>query len=151
MSLSPYLDHRECSLTSGHPLSVACRCLGGRGTEKQRTWRLGSNGLQDTHSPPQRRCLTGRRNYRKDKWGGGVHRAGWPHQHGAGQRWLPRFTFYRRPQELLICWEHSSATAQGPRMGGGGGMGYLNGLNLSKRASGLKLGMIPNKEIKKCG
>lgn len=70
MSLSPYLAHRACSLTAGHPLSVACRCLWGRGTEKQRMWKQGSNGLQDTRSLPQRRCLPGRRNYRKDKRGG---------------------------------------------------------------------------------
>lgn len=71
MSLSPYLAHRVCSLTAGHPLSVACRCLWGRGTQKQKMWTQGSNGLQDTPSPLQRRCLLGRRNYRKDKWGGG--------------------------------------------------------------------------------
>ena len=71
MYLSPYLVHRVCSLTAGHPLSVACRCPWGRGIEKQRMWKQGSNGQLDTCFPPPRRCLPGRRNYRKDKWGGG--------------------------------------------------------------------------------
>lgn len=67
-SLSPYLAHKGCSLTTGCPVSVAYRCPGGRGTGKQRRWRQDSSGRQDTGSPAQRRCWPGRRSYR-DKSG----------------------------------------------------------------------------------
>lgn len=40
-------------------------CPGDRGTDKQRWWRLGSNGQQDTHSQPRKRYWLSRRNCRE--------------------------------------------------------------------------------------
>lgn len=85
MTLSPYLAHRGCSLTAGHPLSAAYRCPWGRGIEKQRQWRRGSNGQQGTPSLQERRCLPGRRSCKRTRRELG-RRAAWD---AVRQEWLP--------------------------------------------------------------